>query len=385
MKKIGIIGGGQLGKMMILDGKRLDYQFHILDPTFHCPAHGISDRHIVAEFDDIEAIRRLASGVDIVTYEFEHISVEALREVEQMGIPVYPTSRTLSLIQDKFTQKQWLKDHRIPVPEFVRADSPEEIRRAGKKLGYPLFLKTCTGGYDGKGNWLVNREEEAEEAFRALGGGRLPLMAEAYVPFKLEVSVLACRSTTGEIKVFPVAENHHKNSILDETLVPARISRDSTAEAMRRASECVEVFEAVGMFCVELFVTEDGKVLVNELAPRPHNSGHYTIEGCVTSQYEQHVRAILGLKLGNPGLLRPTVMKNIIGDHEGYAHVHGLSRAYENPNVKVHIYGKEQIKPGRKMGHITACCATLEEALEQVRRAHEAIWFSDDEKGDTEE
>ena len=379
MKKIGIIGGGQLGKMMILDGKRLDYRFHILDPAFHCPAHGISDRHIVAEFDDIEAIRRLAEGVDLVTYEFEHISVEALREVEQMGIPVYPSSRTLSLIQDKYRQKQCMREHKIPVADFQLVKSPEDIADAGARFGYPLYVKTCTGGYDGKGNFLLKSEAEAADAFAALGGGRLALMAEQEIPSVMEVSVLACRSTTGEIQVFPAAENCRKNSILDEILAPARISRASEKEAMDTAVRCLEVFDVVGMLCVELFVTGDGHVCVNELTLNPHNSGHYTVEGCVTSQYEQHLRAILGLKLGNPSLLRPTAMKNIIGDHEGYACVHGLSEAYENPDVKVHIYGKEQVKPGRKMGHITAGCDTIEEALAQVRNAHKAIWFSDEE------
>ena len=224
MKKIGIIGGGQLGKMMILDGKRLDSQFYVLDPTMYCPCHGISDLHMVAGFDDVESIRRMAVMTDVLTYEFEHISVEALREVEKAGIPVYPSSHTLSLIQNKFVQKQWLQSHGIPVPEFVRADSPEAIRAAGRKFGYPLMLKSCTGGYDGKGNYLVEKEADAAAGFLALGGGKLPLMAEKNVPFTMEISVLACRGIAGWKAVYPVAENHHVNSILDETIVPARIS-----------------------------------------------------------------------------------------------------------------------------------------------------------------
>lgn len=381
MKKIGIIGGGQLGKMLILDGKRLDYQFMILDPTYHCPAHGISDLHIVAEFHDVEAIKRMASKVDVVTYEFEHISVEALRAVEEMGVPVYPSSRTLSLIQNKYTQKEWMKKNGIPVPDFVKVSSPEDICKAGEQFGYPLLLKTCTGGYDGKGNFLISDKAEAEKGYRALGFGRLELMAERFVPFEKEVSILACRSIHGEMSVFPVAENAHKNNILDETTVPAAIGKDSAQEAMEVAKQCLKAFEACGMLCIELFVTKDGHILVNELAPRPHNSGHYTIEGCVTSQYEQHIRGILGLPLGDTSLLRPTAMKNIIGTHEGYAHVHGLEKAYaENPDVKIHLYGKEQVKVGRKMGHITAAANTLEEALRQVREAHKAIYFSDEEE-----
>ena len=373
MKKIGIIGGGQLGKMMILDGKRLDTQFVILDPTEHCPAHSIADRHIVADFDDVEAIVRMAQDTDVVTYEFEHISVEALRRLEAEGHKVYPSAQTLSRIQNKLTQKQWLKKHGIAVPDFMPADGPEDIRHAAEVYGYPVMLKTCTGGYDGKGNALVESEEQVETAFRELGAGRLPLMVERLIDFEKEVSILACRSENGEMAVFPVAENVHHNSILDETTVPAVISEASAKEAMEVAKACLQAFDACGMLCIELFVTREGHILVNELAPRPHNSGHYTIEGCYTSQYENHVRAILGYPLGNPDLIRPTAMKNIIGERNGLAEVTGLEEAYRFPNVKVHIYGKEQVKTGRKMGHITATGSTLEEALAAVRGAHAVL------------
>lgn len=376
MKKIGIIGGGQLGKMMILDGKRLDYRFAILDPTFDCPAHSIADSHIVAAFDDVEAIKRLASRVDVVTYEFEHISVKALEEVEKTGCPVYPSSKTLSYIQNKYTQKKRLKACGIPVPEFLPVEDYAALKRAAQTFPYPLILKTCTGGYDGKGNFVIENAGQLSEGYQALGSGKLPLMVEKCVDFEKEVSVLACRSINGDVRVFPVAENVHKNSILDETTVPAVIGWETEKEAMEVARACIHAVEACGMLCIELFVTKDGHVLVNELAPRPHNSGHYTIEGCHTSQFEQHVRAILGLPLGDAGLIRPTVMKNIIGDHHGDpAEVLGLEEAYKNPNVKVHIYGKTKVAPGRKMGHITATADTIEEALRQVRAAHSAIGF----------
>lgn len=376
MKKIGIIGGGQLGKMMILDAKRLDYQFVILDPTPDCPAHSIADGHIVAGFDDIEAIKRMASNVDVVTYEFEHISVKALEEVEKTGCPVYPSSETLAHIQNKYIQKKRLKEYKIAVPDFISVEDYEDLKRAAQQFGYPLILKTCTGGYDGKGNYVISSEDKLMEGYQALGSGKLPLMVEKCVDFEKEVSILACRSIHGDISVFPVAENVHKNSILDETIVPANISEETGQEAMRVAEDCLKAVDATGMLCIELFVTKDGHILVNELAPRPHNSGHYTIEGCYTSQFEQHIRGILGLPLGNAELIRPTVMKNIIGDHVGDpAEVLGLEEAYKNPNVKVHIYGKTKVAPGRKMGHITATAETLEEALRQVRAAHEAITF----------
>jgi 5-(carboxyamino)imidazole ribonucleotide synthase len=375
MHKIGIIGGGQLGKMMILDAKRLDYYFVILDPSRNCPAHSIADEHIVAGFDDIEGILNLASKVDVVTYEFEHINIEALRILEKNGHKVYPSSKTLYHIQNKFDQKKWLEKHNIPVPDFIKIDTVIDIRKAGDHFGYPLILKTCTGGYDGKGNAVIKDEEDVIRAYEVLGGGSLPLMVERFIPFEKEVSILVCQNTNGEVKVFPVAENVHKNSILDETTVPAVISSNTNEEAMDIAKKAITAFNCYGMLCIELFITKDGHVLVNELAPRPHNSGHYTIEGCYTSQYENHIRAILGQPLGDCSLIRPVAMKNIIGTMDKDANVQGLEYAYQNPYVKIHLYGKEKVSIGRKMGHITATAPTLEEALEAVRYAHEKINF----------
>ena len=376
MYRIGIIGGGQLGKMMILDAKRLDTYFVILDPTPKCPADSIADEHIVADFDDVRAFHELADKVDVITYEFEHINAQALQELEAEGHKVYPSSETLLHIQNKYDQKMWLRQNDLPVPDFKKVETPEDIREAGKIFGYPKMLKTCTGGYDGKGNAPVDTEADVERAFEALGSGKLPLMVEAFCPFEKEVSILVCRSVNGDVKVFPVAENVHKDSILDETTVPANISETSTEKAMDIARRAVHAFNAYGMLCIELFVTADGEVLVNELAPRPHNSGHYTIEGCVTSQYENHIRGILGLPLGSAELIRPTVMKNIIGQYSvDKAEVKGLEEAYAIGEVKVHIYGKEKVSKGRKMGHITVTDTTVESALEKARLAHSKISF----------
>ena len=376
MYRIGIIGGGQLGKMMILDAKRLDTYFVILDPTPKCPADSIADEHIVADFDDVRAFHELADKVDVITYEFEHINAQALQELEAEGHKVYPSSETLLHIQNKYDQKMWLRQNDLPVPDFKKVETPEDIREAGKIFGYPMMLKTCTGGYDGNGNAPVDTEADVERAFEALGSGKLPLMVEAFCPFEKEVSILVCRSVNGDVKVFPVAENVHKDSILDETTVPANISETSTEKAMDIARRAVHAFNAYGMLCIELFVTADGEVLVNELAPRPHNSGHYTIEGCVTSQYENHIRGILGLPLGSAELIRPTVMKNIIGQYSvDKAEVKGLEEAYAIGEVKVHIYGKEKVSKGRKMGHITVTDTTVESALEKARLAHSKISF----------
>lgn len=375
MKRIGIIGGGQLGKMMILDGKRLGIYFVILDPTDHCPAHSIADCHIVAGFDDIAAIKQMADLVDVVTYEFEHISLEALIELEKEGHPVYPSSTTLSLIQNKFDQKQWMRNKGLPIPGFIEIKSYGDLEKAEGLFSYPMVLKTCTGGYDGKGNAVIRSREEIREAYDSLGAGSLPLMVEEWIDFSMEISILACRSVNGDVSVFPVAQNHHVDSILDETIVPARIEEFTKKEAMETAIKCLHGFDAFGMLCIELFVTRDGHVRINELAPRPHNSGHYTIEGCDTSQYEQHIRGILGLPLGSTALISPIAMKNIVGTHNGRTELLGLEEAYQDPFVKVHLYGKEMVGKGRKMGHITSRGKSVEEALESVRNAHRVLKF----------
>lgn len=374
-KKIGIIGGGQLGQMMILEAKKMGFYITVLDPTLNCPAHTIVDEHIVADFEDEKAIRLLAEKSDVVTYEFEHINAQVLKQLEAEGKKVYPTATSLEIIQNKFTQKSLLKKDGIPVPDFMAVSSPAEILAAGKEYGFPLMLKACTGGYDGKGNYVVKNENDCENGYKELGGGTLPLMAEKFYPFIMEISVLACRAINGDIKVYPVAENIHKDSILDKTRVPASISAKTTENAMNLAKRVMEVFEGVGMFCVEMFVDKDGNVAINEVAPRPHNSGHYTIEACVTSQFEQHIRAVSGLPLGDPSLVRPVVMRNILGEEgsSGKAVVEGADEALAIPGVTLHVYGKETSKPKRKMGHLTATAATLEEAEKNADIAKDFI------------
>lgn len=374
-KKIGIIGGGQLGQMMILEAKKMGFYITVLDPTLNCPAHTIVDEHIVADFEDEKAIRLLAEKSDVVTYEFEHINAQVLKQLEAEGKKVYPTATSLEIIQNKFSQKSLLKKDGIPVPDFRAVSSPAEILAAGKEYGFPLMLKACTGGYDGKGNYVVKNENDCENGYKELGGGILPLMAEKFYPFIMEISVLACRAINGDIKVYPVAENIHKDSILDKTRVPASISSKTTENAMNLAKRVMEVFEGVGMFCVEMFVDKDGNVAINEVAPRPHNSGHYTIEACVTSQFEQHIRAVSGLPLGDSSLVRPVVMRNILGEEgsSGKAVVEGADEALAIPGVTLHVYGKETSKPKRKMGHLTATAATLEEAEKNADMAKDFI------------
>jgi 5-(carboxyamino)imidazole ribonucleotide synthase len=382
-KKIGIIGGGQLGKMMILDAKRLGFYCVTLDPTHHCPSHSISDEHIEAQFDDRDALLELANKVDVITYEFEHIDAQYLDALEDLGHEIYPSPKALLQIQDKFIQKTKLQAANIPVSDFIKITTLEELISYVKEHSFKGMLKTRFGGYDGKGNALIRNEGDIANAFESLGNGLNPLMIEEFIPFTSEVSVLACRGITGEVSLYPVGENHHLNSILDETIVPARISATAYAKALKIAENVMNVFDGVGMFCVELFVTEDENVLVNEVAPRPHNSGHYTIEGCLTSQFEQHIRAICGLPFGRSDLREPTVMKNLLGekDHFGKAIVVGLEEVYKEADVKVHIYGKEETKEFRKMGHLTVCSKTVEEALDKARVAYNYLKIvSEDDK-----
>lgn len=373
-QKIGIIGGGQLGKMMILEAKKMGFYIIILDPTPACPADSIADEHIVAAFDDDKAFRQLAEKADVITYEFEHIGVEILKQLEQEGHKIYPTATSLEIIQNKYTQKERLVADRIPVPDFIKVDGIDDIKAAAEKFSYPLMLKSCTGGYDGKGNAVIDNESEVRAAYEELGAGKLPLMVEEFIPFEKEISVLASRDIEGNIVVYPVGENEHRNNILYETKVPADISPQLAEEAKHLGHQVLEVFSGIGMFCIEMFVTQNQKLIINEIAPRPHNSGHYSIEGCVTSQFEQHVRAISGLPLGNTSLINPSVMRNILGTgEEGRAVVTGIEQALELKNVRAHIYDKKIARPGRKMGHITVTDDDLKDAAERARQASEKL------------
>jgi len=357
---IGIIGGGQLCKMMVMEAKKMGLRTAALDPEPRCPAHGIADVHIVAAFDDRQAFEDLTAQCDVLTYEFEHIDAAALRALERRGAKVYPTAASLEVIQDKQRQKEAMAAAGIPVPAFLPAESAEDVRRAGETFGYPLMLKNRAGGYDGKGNVLVEDENEIEQACAALstGGKKRSFIVEAYVRLLMEISVLACRSVNGEVRVYPVAMNHHEDSILVRTVVPAPLPDSVSESAMALASDVMDVFRGVGMFCVEMFVQSDHTLLVNEVAPRPHNSGHYTIEACVTSQFENHIRAMAGLPLGDPSLVKPAAMRNILGrGAAGPAKVLGMEKALGIPGAKVHIYGKEISKPQRKMGHLTVTAA----------------------------
>ena len=360
---------------MILDAKKMGFYIVVLDPNPKCPCHSICDELIVSDFNNKKAFETLAEKTDVITYEFEHINAEALEELESKGHKIYPTPSSLKIIQDKLHQTIAMKKANLPVPDFMEINSTKDMLFAGDKYSYPYILKTRTGGYDGKGNTVVNSKEDVDSAYKRLGNGKIPLMAEKMISFKMETSVLACRSLNSEIKIYPVGDNEHIDSILHKTSVPAKIPQSASKTAMNVASKVMEIFDGIGMFCVEMFVTNENQILINEVAPRPHNSGHYTIEGCVTSQFENHIRAVVGLPLGDTSLIKPTVMINLLGSvgYEGNTVVNGVEDALKLNGLSLHIYGKDTTKPKRKMGHLTVCANSIEKANEIAEKGYKLL------------
>lgn len=370
---VGIIGGGQLGKMIAHEARRMSLKIVVLDPTEGCPAAKIADEQIVADFKDESAIIKLADKCDVITYEIELANSSALKELELKNYPIRPAPETLRIIQNKYRQKSFLKKHKIAVPDFELVRSEEHLHELCRKFGFPAMLKACEDSYDGRGNFLITSKGKVHEAFDYFAGREC--MLEKYIPFTKEVSIMVARNPSGQIESFPVAENIHKNSILDTTIAPARISRKVELKAKRLAEKTMEVLHGAGIFGIEMFVTKGGDVLVNEIAPRPHNSGHYTNEACSVSQFEQHLRAVLDLPLSRPELLAPAAMVNILGNENfsGSYAVKGLKKLLVVPGVKLYVYGKKTSKPRRKLGHITATGKTAKEALARAIRARRMV------------
>ena len=367
--RVGIIGGGQLGKMIAHEARRMSLRVIILDPTEGCPASSIADEQIVADFKNEEAIMQLADKSDVLTYEIELANSRALKELEARTYPVRPTPETLHIIQNKFRQKSFLKRHKIEVADFEHVMSKEHLYQLCDNFGFPVMLKACEDSYDGRGNFLIRSREEIGNAFSYFSGNEL--MLEKFVPFTKEISIMVARNPSGEVESFPVAENIHKNGILDTSIVPARIGEDVRLKAKQMAEMSMKVLKGAGIFGIEMFVTNKGEVLINEIAPRPHNSGHYTNEACSVSQFEQHLRAILDLPLSKPELLCPAVMVNILGNQHstGSYAIKRLRELLSVPGIKLYVYGKKTSKPGRKLGHITATGGTVEEALKRAADA----------------
>ncbi|MDS0298415.1 5-(carboxyamino)imidazole ribonucleotide synthase [Halogeometricum sp. S1BR25-6] len=348
---LGVVGGGQLGRMLAEAAAPLGVEVVVLDPTPDCPAAPVARDQIVGGFDDPEAFRELASRADALTFEIELADSELLDDVaEEHGLSVHPSPETLSLIEDKLVQKRALEDAGVPVPPFRKVDDADDLRAALDEFG-SVMLKARTGGYDGRGNVPVREESEIDEALDAVGG---PAMAETFVDFARELSVIAAQGD-GEVRTFPVGENVHEEEILRETVVPARTDDEVLARADEVARDVLSVLEGRGVYGIELFETEGGEISVNEIAPRPHNSGHWTIEGARTSQFEQHVRAVLGWPLGSPRRRSPTAMANVLGtvEESRRAELGNVESVLGADGASLHWYGKEEVRPLRKMGHLT--------------------------------
>ncbi|MBR0622160.1 MULTISPECIES: 5-(carboxyamino)imidazole ribonucleotide synthase [Bacillus] len=343
---IGIIGGGQLGRYMAVSAKQMGYRAAVLDPVAQSPCGQVADTEITGAYSDLEAIRQLAEISDVVTYEFENIDYDALNQLkEEANLP--QGSELLLLTQNRETEKKGIVDAGCEVAPYRIIHDEKELEDAVAVLGLPAVLKTCRGGYDGKGQYVIKEKGQLHEASELLTHGTCIL--ESWVPFQMELSVIVTRSIHGEIAVFPVAENIHKHNILFQSIVPARVEERIQEKAKELATTLAEKLGLVGTLAVELFLTNEGELLVNELAPRPHNSGHYTLDLCETSQFEQHIRAICGLPLGGTALLSEGMMVNLLGDE--------VDIPKEHPELlkeaKLYLYGKHEVKAGRKMGHMT--------------------------------
>jgi len=372
METIGVIGGGQLGRMFALDAKRMGYSVITLDPQPHSPCGQVADEQIIAAYDDMEAIDQLGRRSDIVTYEFENIAIESVQYLENHGYAVTPSSHVLAVTQDRLLEKQFVVDCGVGVAPFAAIRSESEIDAAAETVGFPAVLKTARGGYDGKGQWRVETLDDLRAAVSEAKGAALIL--EAFVPFVCEISVICTRNAADDVVTYPVVENLHDGGILARSIAPARIAETTAAKAKDIATTIARRLDIVGTFCVEFFVTADGGVLVNEIAPRPHNSGHYSIDATPCSQYEQHVRAICSLPLSQPQLLRNAIMMNILGTGTG-DRLDGIKELLRDPSIVLHLYGKHHAVNRRKMGHFTMLVegAVDDAALDRAQRAHDLL------------
>ena len=369
-KILGIIGGGQLGMMITEAAKKMPEHISkiiVLDPTENCPAAQVGAEQIVADFKDKEAIVDLANKSDIITYEIESGDSDILKSIEK-NTEINPSPETLKIIQDKFLQKSFLLENNIPIPEFIKIEKIDDIKEGLKNFGFPALLKARRDAYDGRGNFKINSEDEIQKALDYFQEQNLLL--EKFIPFKMEVSVIASRNTKGQIKTYPLVENIHEENILRETIAPARVTEDVTQKAEQIAEKIMAVLNGAGTFGIEMFVTQDNNILINEIAPRVHNSGHHTLQSSETSQFEQHLRAILGLELGSTKLIHNTIMYNILGTK-------GFEGKYKpldisNDNLFLKMYGKKISKPLRKLGHFNLV-GTEGESIDQLLQKLETI------------
>ena len=373
---LGVVGGGQLGRMLAEAAAPLGVDLVVTDPTEDPPAGPVASDALVGDFDEVDTIRAVAERADFLTFEIELTDPHALERVaEETGVPVHPKPETLRLIQDKLVQKRRLGDAGVPVPAFRRVDDAADLRAAGDELGYPLMLKAREGGYDGRGNYPVESPDDVAAAMNAIQG---PAMAEEMIDFERELAVMGCLGAD-ERDTFPVTETIHREEILRETVSPARASEDVRERVREVALDVLDVMAGRGVYGIELFETADGEIMLNEIAPRPHNSGHWTIEGCHTSQFEQHVRAVTGRPLGTTDRRAPTVSANVLGDVEDRqeATLSGEEVVFETPRAHLHWYGKREVYRLRKMGHVTLVGAdeAPDGLLADVRQLRDGLTF----------
>ncbi|MEX2028654.1 MAG: 5-(carboxyamino)imidazole ribonucleotide synthase [Candidatus Curtissbacteria bacterium] len=371
-KTLGIIGGGQLGRMLSIAAKNLNFKTIVLDPTPQSPAGLVSDKQIIGDFKDPKQIHKLARIVDFLTFEIESANTKVLKDLVKEGITAQPPGETLEIIQDKLKQKQFLRLHNIPVPQFAPIKNKTDLRDQIKFLKYPVILKARFHAYDGRGNAVIKNETDIAKAFKKLGNRDLYL--EKYIPLEKELAIQIARNNKGQIKSYPLVETIQKDNICHIVIAPAQISNKTKKDAIKVAKDVIKNLSGAGVFGVEMFLTKNSKVLINEIAPRVHNSGHYTIEACTTSQFEQHVRAVCNLPLASTTMrTKAAVMINILGKRNGPALPKNITKAANPDGVFVHIYGKKETRHQRKMGHITALGKTVAQALEKAKKAERQI------------
>jgi 5-(carboxyamino)imidazole ribonucleotide synthase len=364
---IGFFGGGQLGRMTAMAARSFGYRIEVIDPDRNCPAAYVADHCIAASFSDVEAAITLGRHCDVVTLEIEKIGLDALNAAAKFA-PVRPGASVLAIIQDRAKQKDWLKARGFPVGPYRKAASAEELKKAVEEIGPRVFAKTAFGGYDGRGQFEIESAAQSQEAWDAL---RAPLVvAEQTLDLEYEISMMVARRPSGETAVFPPAMNYHEQRILAWSVTPAPIPEKVAEQAAEIANEIAIKMQVEGLVAVEMFVTKDDKLLVNELAPRPHNSFHATERACATSQFEQLVRAVCDLPLGSVELIRPAAIANLLGDLWSDGRKPDFAAALTVPGTRLHLYEKHSPRPGRKMGHLSAIGATVEEALDRVKSAY---------------
>jgi len=361
---IGILGGGQLGRMLILAGRTLGYRFHVFDPKGPCAAGMVADLEINADYSDEAALKRFAEGVDVITLEFENIPSAVIDMLSAIK-PVLPGSRALHICQHRQREKDFLKESGLPCVPFEYADSAESLKTAVEAIGFPCVIKTAAFGYDGKGQIKLNAPEEAADTDTLWNFLENPprVVVEKWIHHVGEFSVICARKADGSKSTFPMAENVHIHHILHASIVPARVTEATQTAGAELACQIADLLDVVGLIAVELFLEEDGRLIINEMAPRPHNSGHYTIDGCLTSQFEQHIRAVTDLPFGSTELLKPTVMINLLGQVWTQGEPDWAS-LLSDPRVKLHLYDKGEARPGRKMGHFTVLGDEIDATLE---------------------